>query len=50
MMHEDDFPHIMENYRLLRKEKIEFPKRQKNHKFIIKFEGITSPIYAAMEG
>ena len=39
MMAEDQFPYIMENYRLLRKEKIEFPKRDPTEKFMINFDG-----------
>ncbi len=50
MMHEDDFPHIMVNYRQLRKEGIKFPERDKTQRFMINFEGIKSPIYTSMEG
>jgi len=40
----------MESYRKLRKEKIEFPKRDPTEKFMINFEGTKSPVYLAMEG
>jgi len=50
MMHEDDFPFVMKSYRVLRKEGIKFPKREVNHKNMIQFDGITSPVFAAMEG
>ena len=49
MMHEDQFPHIHATYRQLRKEKVEFPKRNPNEKFMINFEGVQSPVYLAME-
>ena len=72
MMHEDEFPHIMKTYRLLRKEGskkfllgkksinqteicflknkgIEFPPRDLNQKFMIKFKGQESPIFAHLE-
>nr|ADD95708.1 hypothetical protein [uncultured organism MedDCM-OCT-S01-C7] len=49
MMHEDQFPYIMANYRLLRKEKVEFPKRDPTEKFMINFDGTESPVYASME-
>jgi len=40
MMHEDQFPHIMANYKLLRKEGIKFPPRDASEKFMIEFNGI----------
>ena len=39
----------MNTYRLLRKEKIDFPKRDPTQKFMINFEGKKSPVYLAME-
>ena len=45
MMHEDEFKHILELYRLLRKEKIPFPERDKNEVFMIKFDGTKSPVF-----
>lgn len=39
----------MATYRLLRKEKIEFPKRDPTEKFMINFDGEQSPVYLAME-
>lgn len=44
MMHEDEFKPMMENYRLLRKEGIEFPPRDKSQKFMIQFKGVVSPV------
>eukprot|EP01017_Pseudomicrothorax_dubius_P007728 TRINITY_DN1243_c0_g1_i3.p1 TRINITY_DN1243_c0_g1~~TRINITY_DN1243_c0_g1_i3.p1 ORF type:complete len:608 (-),score=191.45 TRINITY_DN1243_c0_g1_i3:175-1998(-) len=49
MMHEDEFHEIMECYRLLRKEGIKFPPRDKNEKFMIQFKGTTSPIFEYLE-
>ena len=49
-MHEDDFPNVISNYRLLRKEGIKFPKRSKEERYMINFRGIVSPVYASMEG
>jgi len=49
MMHEDEFKPIIECYRLLRKEGVPFPARDPNEKFMINFQGITSPVYLVLE-
>lgn len=49
MMHEDEFKYIIELYKLLRKEKIAFPERDKNEIFMIKFDGTKSPVFDCLE-
>lgn len=49
MMHEADFPHIMENYKLLRKEGIQFPERDPAEIHMINFSGVKSPIFCLLE-
>ncbi|EAS03672.2 VHS domain protein (macronuclear) [Tetrahymena thermophila SB210] len=49
MMHEGDYPNIMNNYKLLRKEGIKFPERDPNEMHMINFKGIKSPIFGLLE-
>lgn len=49
MMHEGEFPHIMNNYKILRKEGIKFPERNNNEMHMINFKGIKSPIFEVLE-
>ncbi|KAL4445102.1 hypothetical protein ABPG74_018830 [Tetrahymena malaccensis] len=49
MMHEGEYPNIMNNYKLLRKEGIKFPERDPNEMHMINFKGIKSPIFGLLE-
>lgn len=49
MMHEDKYPCFMRAYRELRKEGIQFPTRDPNERFMIKFEGDPSPAFELAE-
>ena len=49
MMDEDKFPAYMNIYRELRKERIDFPARDPNSRFMIKYEGTASPAFELAE-
>lgn len=49
MMHEDEFPYIMQNYKELRKEGLKFPPRDTTEKFMIQFKGQKSPLFDVLE-
>ncbi|KAL4494607.1 hypothetical protein ABPG72_004509 [Tetrahymena utriculariae] len=49
MMHEEEYPNIMNNYKLLRKEGIKFPERDPNEMHMINFKGVKSPIFGQLE-
>jgi len=49
MMHEAEFPFIMENYKTLRKEGIKFPDRDPSEIHMINFSGQKSPIFNVLE-
>ena len=49
MMHESEYKSIIEVYKLLRKEGVIFPLRDPKNKFLINFNGKTSPIFETIE-
>jgi hypothetical protein len=49
MMHEQDFPYIMANYKQLRKEGVIFPARDPSEKFMITWKGTVSPIFEVID-
>lgn len=49
MMHQSEFKDILGLYMQLRKEGVVFPKRDSNARYMIKFDGIESPIYQTIE-
>ena len=49
MMEEEKYPSYMVLYRQLRAEKIEFPARDPNSRFMIKYEGHASPAFELAE-
>ena len=48
-MDEEKYPDYMVIYRELRKEKIEFPARDPNERYMIKYEGTASPAFELAE-
>ena len=49
MMHQTEFKEILGLYMRLRKEGVIFPERDPNARYMIKFDGIVSPIYQTIE-
>lgn len=49
MMEEEKYPSYMTIYRQLRAEKIDFPARDPNSRFMIKYEGSASPAFELAE-
>jgi len=49
MMEEEKYPSYMVLYRQLRAEKMEFPARDPNSRFMIKYEGNASPAFELAE-